>query len=975
MWKHCCAVVCAIGATLLATSALLTGADDPSTLPLVQFADLIYTGAFRLPDAFVNGDGFTIGGRPVAYNPARNSLFIGSRAGRLAEVTIPAPVNSANVNALPFASFLQGFYDPTEGNMWQIANDGASIDGVLVHGDRLYGSASIYYDANNTQRVSHYSRSTTLSAPSFVGMATVGQPDMTGFVSGFMANVPAEWQAKLGAPAITGQCCLPIAWRTSWGPSAFGWNPTQLGAVNPIPATPLLYYPDGHHTLGHWDASGPTYGGTTQINGVAIIAGTRTALFFGRNGTGPFCYGNGTSDQSLAGKLGPDNEIYCYDPTSPAKGQHAYPYQYQIWAYDLNDLAAVKAGTKQPWEVLPYGVWPFAFPTPEPMVRIGGIGYDSVRQVIYVSQLLADQDGYGYRPIIHALKVGNATGAAMPLPSPTPTPTPAPSTSTRVSTVAISANKVAPQPPGTTVTFTAAPNGGTSPVQYKWWIYDGAWKPVGSWTTSNTFAWTPNTTYPAGRITVWAKGATNTADEAEASTAMDFVISGTTVAAPPPVTTTPSTSARVTTVAIAANKAAPQPPGTTVTFSATPNGGIAPRQYKWWIYDGTWKPVGGWTASSTFDWTPSTTYPAGRVTVWARSATNTADEAEASTAMDFVIAGTAVAAPAPAPAPAPTTSSARVCAVTIAANKAAPQPPGTTVTFSAAPAGGASPHQYKWWIYDGAWKPVGGWTTSSTFAWTPAVAYPSGRVTVWVRSAGATADEAEASTAMDFVISGAPVTPAPSPAPAPTPSPSTSARVTALVISANRIAPQQLGATVTFSASPTGGTGPHQYKWWIYDEGWKVMTGWSTSNTFAWTPTTPFPNGRVTAWVRSGTNTADEAEASAAMDFAITGTTAVTQPGVITAVALTANAVAPQVKGTSITWTATPAGGVTPYTYKFLVSDGSSTMVMRAWSTSNTFTWRPSIASNYYKVIVWARSNGNVADAAEFVTEVLFPIQ
>ena len=66
MWKHCCAVVCAIGATLLATSALLTGADDPSTLPLVQFADLIYTGAFRLPDAFVNGDGFTIGGRPVA---------------------------------------------------------------------------------------------------------------------------------------------------------------------------------------------------------------------------------------------------------------------------------------------------------------------------------------------------------------------------------------------------------------------------------------------------------------------------------------------------------------------------------------------------------------------------------------------------------------------------------------------------------------------------------------------------------------------------------------------------------------------------------------------------------------------------------------------------------------------------------------------------------------------------------------------
>ena len=353
---------------------------------------------------------------------------------------------------------------------------------------------------------------------------------MTGFVSGYMANVPAEWQPKLGGPAITGQCCLPIVWRTSWGPSAFAWNPQQLSSTSLVPATPLLYYPGGHHTLGHWDGSGPAYGGTTQINGVAIIAGTRTVLYFGRNGVGPFCYGNGTSDQSLVGTLGPDNEVYCYDPSSPAKGQHAYPYQYQIWAYDLNDLAAVKAGTKQPWDVVPYGVWPFALPTPEPMVRIGGIGYDSSRQIIYVSQLLADQDGYGYRPLIHALKIGNATGSPMPTPSPTPAP-PAPAPSTRVTTVAIAADRVAPQPPGTTVTFTATPSGGTS-VQYKWWTYDGAWKPVGGWTSSNTFAWTPATAFPAGRITVWAKSAANTADEAEASVAMDFVISGT-AAAPP----------------------------------------------------------------------------------------------------------------------------------------------------------------------------------------------------------------------------------------------------------------------------------------------------------------------------------------------------------------------------------------------------------------------------------------------------------
>lgn len=858
MWKHYGALACALIATLLASTALLATADDPSTLPLVQFADLLYTGAFRLPDAFVNGDGFTIGGRPITYNPDHNSLFIGSRLGRIAEVTIPSAVNSAQVTALPFASFLQGFYDPTEGNLWQIASDGVSIDGILVQGDRLYGSASIYYDANNTQRLSHYSRSTTLSTPSFVGMSQVWQPEMTGFVSGYMANVPAEWQQRLGGTAITGQCCLPIAWRTSWGPSAFAWNPPQIGAVTPVPATPLLYYSGEHHTLGHWDGSGPAYGGTTQINGVALIAGTRTALFVGRNGTGPFCYGNGTSIQSLVGTIGPDHEIYCYDPSSPAKGQHAYPYQYQIWAYDLNDLAAVKAGTKQPWDVLPYGVWPFSLPTPEPMVRIGGIGYDPSRQVIYLSQLLADQDGYGYRPIIHVLKIGSAPVGTAPVPVPAPAPAPAPTT--RVTTVALAANLVAPQPPGTTVTFTASPNGGTLPLLYKWWIYNGAWQPIGSWTTSRTFAWTPATTYPAGRITVWAKSAANSADEAEASTAMDFVISGSAIM-PPPLTPAPTTSSsRVTTVAISANKTAPQAPGTTVTFSAAAlNGGAAPLQYKWWIYDGAWKTVGSWTTSSTFGWTPAVTYPAGRVTVWVRSATNTTDEAEASTAMDFVISGAAVVTPSPAPAPtpAPTPASARVTAVTIGADMIAPRAAGSTVRFSATPTGGGAPYQYKWWTYDGAWKPVDTWTTSSTFAWTPSTAYPGGRITVWVRSASNTADEAEAAAAMDFVITAST---------AATPS----STVSSATLIANQVAPQPRATAITFTASPNGGIAPQHYKFRVWDgAAWLVLRGWSTSNTATWFPALAGAYYKVEVWVKSAGNSADAAEATAWLSFPI----------------------------------------------------------------------------------------------------------
>jgi len=404
------AIVSSIGSGTVAQST------DPTRLPLLTADALGYLGGFRLPSETVNGDSFSIGGRAMAFNPAADSLFVSTRAGRVAEVSIPIPLASSDVNALPFARFLQPFADPTEGHLWQLASDGVAIDGMMVYGGRLYGTASIYYDAQNTQRQSHYSRSLQLNQLSFSGWSQVWETGRAGFVSGLMALVPAEWRAILGGPALTGQCCIPIASRTSWGPAAFSFNPAQVGQAS-VAANPLLYYSAEHPTLGHWNGSNPTYGATIQIGGMAVIAGTRTAIYVGRNGTGANCYGNGTSNQSLHGTIGADGALWCYDPTTSDKGSHAYPYRYQLWAYDLNDFAAVKAGNKQPWDVLPYGVWPFDLPTPEPSVKLGGVGYDSARQVLYISQLGADKDGYSYRPIIHALQIDARLGVVgNPLP-------------------------------------------------------------------------------------------------------------------------------------------------------------------------------------------------------------------------------------------------------------------------------------------------------------------------------------------------------------------------------------------------------------------------------------------------------------------------------------------------------------------------------------------------------------------------------
>ncbi len=382
----------------------------PITAPVqtnqLRFSDLEYSGAFRLPSYAANGDDFSFGGAPLAYHAERDSLFVGTMSGRIAEITIPGAASSATIDGLPSAEFLQGFSDPTEGRLKDVASEGARLAGLMVYQQRLYGTGIIYYDANNTQAISHFSRPLNLSDRSITPFERVGERGRLGFVAGYMAPVPAEWQSRLGGPAITGQCCVSIISRTSAGPAAFAWNPADLlRGSNDIKASPLVVYPVDHATLGPWDNSNPTYGGTTQMGGVVVIPGTQTALFIGSNGLGPFCYGNGTANKLLVGTIGSDGAAWCYDPAVSGKGQHAYPYRLQMWAYDLNELALVYAGGMEPWAVRPYAVWPFEVQFGHSNPRVGGVSYDPVRRRIFLSELEADRDGTAYRALIHVFHV------------------------------------------------------------------------------------------------------------------------------------------------------------------------------------------------------------------------------------------------------------------------------------------------------------------------------------------------------------------------------------------------------------------------------------------------------------------------------------------------------------------------------------------------------------------------------------------
>ncbi len=413
---------------------------QPSTQPLVQQADLVYQGAFRvpLPDWDPNGNGttFAYAGSGLAFNPAHTSLFLtGHDSYQLTgEISIPA-VGTGAVGSLATATLLQPLVDVTEGRRKTLCNptdaNAQKIGGYQVYGGKFFTTCFSYYDGGHTQVLSHFVSGLDFSVTGDVaGPFQVGSLPLSsapplatsdaGFVAGYMGDVPQVWQAALGGPVFTGLCCVAIVGRTSLGPAVSTINPADIGVTNPVPMNWLLGYPITN-PLGGFYTVNPYYNGSTEIRGVVMPVGTRSVLFFGRHGT-TFCYGAGTSNAALD-RLPVPNEpgvVYCYDPDDPSKGTHGYPYLYQVWAYDANNLAAVKAGTVKPWEVKPYAVWPIVLPYTTWSTHINGAAYDPATNRIFLAQAF----GNGAKPVIHVLKV------AMTAPPPPPVPPPPPPTVT-----------------------------------------------------------------------------------------------------------------------------------------------------------------------------------------------------------------------------------------------------------------------------------------------------------------------------------------------------------------------------------------------------------------------------------------------------------------------------------------------------------------------------------------------------------------
>jgi hypothetical protein len=261
-----------------------------------------------------------------------------------------------------------------------------------------------------------------------------------------MCPVPSNWWSDLGAPYLIGQSILPVVSRTSLGPGAFGFDPSKL-SVNSITAdVPYVYYTENNATLGTYTSNPPLFNGNCGVGGVFFVPGTRSILFIGDAGLGPFCYGDPGGDTGVKpGGTNSDGAEDCNDPNRGGKGQHSFggKYAYQIWAYDANDFLAVKNGTKNPWDIVPYTTWQFQLLSPSCV--IGGTSYDPASGRLYVCELGADTEAsYSYLPVIHAFQITGGTAPSPTPPSPTPI-SPSPSPTPKSPAAAKAAEKAAEQ--------------------------------------------------------------------------------------------------------------------------------------------------------------------------------------------------------------------------------------------------------------------------------------------------------------------------------------------------------------------------------------------------------------------------------------------------------------------------------------------------------------------------------------------------
>lgn len=248
-------------------------------------------------------------------------------------------------------------------------------------------------------------------------------------VDDFYAGMPIEITGGFTSPQVkmirsyngtTKVATIISAWANA-NPN----NTSTFTIWSRVPATQVVYYNSTHPTLGtyqgtcgstvRWCTTDVTAGYAFLDNGTVAVFGTHAESGYGYGLGGAWIGdtpGSGTKFHRYApntviasgdideGTGCPDPAAGCeigvlrvYDPFDENKGEHAWPYYSWVWLYDARDLAAAYAGSKNPWDVVPYahghltaldGFYPF-----ESKPFMYATGYDRAGKRIFIMHIAA----------------------------------------------------------------------------------------------------------------------------------------------------------------------------------------------------------------------------------------------------------------------------------------------------------------------------------------------------------------------------------------------------------------------------------------------------------------------------------------------------------------------------------------------------------------------------------------------------------
>jgi len=401
----------------------------------IQPDDLVYLGAFRLPEGS-GGSDWDYSGHGLTFYPGgdpngANDGFSGSLYGvghdhqlYVSEISIPAPVNSRNLDDLNTATTLQPFADLNEGmfNPEEMAIPRAGIEYLPPQGDQTTAKLHFAWGQHlQGFEPSHGWAELDLSNPQAAGPWIFD--GYTNYVTNdYLFEIPQEW-ADAYAPGMrlaTGRA-REGPW-SGFGPGLFAYAPWQDG--NP-PARnaaltrlrPLLLYGvqeptipdivsdesmamDGYQDSDHW------------WGGAWLTAGERSAVIFvGTKALGSSWYGfaNGVvwAYDCVEQSNCPEYPEWPYED----RGYWAEDYQAQIIFYDPAELAAVALGQMETWQPQPYATLviddvlfdPELNPVEYKRDLVGAAAFDREQGFLFVFERLADE----YKSVVHVWQIAN----------------------------------------------------------------------------------------------------------------------------------------------------------------------------------------------------------------------------------------------------------------------------------------------------------------------------------------------------------------------------------------------------------------------------------------------------------------------------------------------------------------------------------------------------------------------------------------